>query len=205
MSRMFSIGLRGLPDAAERLERLRSDMEGANDEGVKSMATLVRNAARSALRQPGTGRLYPSRVGRTVRQQQKSLAKLQARVDAGEQSYRGATARQRSQLKRSQARLRKTLRRLDRSEAGGLHQASAAGEAPAPDVGLLPQAVKAGILDGTRVVGVGGNWEGWEALHEGRGRVKSPRPFLQLAIDRVKSKLVGVYVSTVRGTGVFDG
>lgn len=205
MSRMFSVGLRGLPEAAERLQQFRSDMEGADDEGVKAMATLVRNAARAALRQPGSGREYPSRVGRTVRTQTKSLAKLQSRVDAGELDYRGATSKQKSALKRSQARLRKTLRRLDRATPGGLHRASAPGEAPAPDVGLLPQAVKAGVLDGTRVVGVGGRWEGWEALHEGRGRVKSPRPFLQLAIDRVKSKLVGVYISAVRGKGVFDG
>lgn len=214
MSRpMFSLGLRGLTSAAKGLQAYRSGAEGAFDEGVKAGATALRNAARAELRKPGTGRVYPSRVGRTVRKQQSAIAKTDARITVAGNEDSRYLSRQRAALKRSQSRHRKTLKRLaaegvNRLQSQNvlrpgqqrvpLHQASVEGAAPAPDVGLLPQAVKAGVLDGTRVVGVGGSWKGWVALHEGRGRVKGPRPFLSLALARVADKLGGIMVSRIK-------
>lgn len=203
MGAMLSIVVTGVEEAIEAAKTFEAEVTDAYDAGLRNCATALRNATRAQLHRPGTGRQYPSRVGRTVRKQVAAIARLKAESAGGDIPE---LARRKGNLRRSKARLRQTLTRLNRSTPGGLHRASAPGEPPAPDVGLLPQAVKAGTLpDGTRIVGVGGSWEGWEALHEGKGRIHGKRPFFQLAIDRVKDKLSGILVSTIRERGVFDG
>lgn len=205
MSGMFRVVVTGVDEAIDAAKAFEVQIAEAYDEGLRNCATALRNATRAELRKPGSGRLYPSRVGRTVRRQIDEVsARKRLLADPNRQDVRSSD---RVKLKRSRKRLKRTIERLGSQgiRVDRKHRASAEGEPPAPDVGLLPQGVKAGVIDDTRVVGVGGEWEGWEALHEGRGRVRGKRPYFDLAIRRIEGRLPDILVKTIRERGVFDG
>lgn len=192
---MVGLSLRGLESVSRQLRRYNEEMNGALEEGTKNAASALRNAVRAELRTPGTGREYPSRAARTNKALVADIITL-----GGDFEGRRLTKRE---LKIKKRKLLGTERRLARlvkrqgKNPENRHRASEVGRAPAPDVGLLPQAVKAGKRDGAYRVGVGGRWEGWEALHEGRGRQKGPRPFLLLGVRRIRDRLAGIWVRAV--------
>jgi hypothetical protein len=200
---MIAQGFRNLDRVAQQLERVRVDLEGGKDKANRAAAAILRNKIRAALRQPGSGRFHRSRQSQTARKIEADVRRLEGIVAAPEGLSRRGLSNKRAALSGAKLRLKRNLKSLGgRPEAQGpvtdLHRASAAGEAPAPDVGLLPQGVKVGVVDGTLRVGVGGEWQGWLALHEGRGRSKGRRPYMELGLARalpdIKDRVAAVLI-----------
>lgn len=209
----IGLTLRGLESVSRQLRRYNEEMNGALDEGTKNAASAIRNAVRAELRTEGTGREYPSRRTRAVREIERKNAETRLEIETGiGLSYNGnggetLSRRQLGYRKQvlagGERRLARAIKKIEKLKGkqgrpSDTHRASVVGRAPAPDVGLLPQAVKAGKREGAYRVGVGGKWEGWEALHEGRGRLTGPRPFLLLGVARIKDRLAGIWVRTVQ-------
>jgi hypothetical protein len=186
----LNVAVRGLTATLSALKAYDEEMQAALDAGTKSAATAIRNATQAELRTAGTGREYRSRRGRTTRRLEADIARLSGLVDSGQSS-------QRADLSAAQLRLQRAIKKRGK-RPGDLHRAAEVGRAPAPDVGLLPQAVKAGKREGAYRVGVGGEWAGWEALHEGLGRLTGRRPFLELGIARMRSRLAGIWTRAVQ-------
>lgn len=198
----IGLTLRGLESVARDLRRYNEEMNGALEEGTKNAASAIRNAVRAELRTEGTGREYPSRRGRAIRKLEREIATTKTEVETqtsrkGETLYKRGLSFRKSALMGAERRLSRAIKKQGK-RPDNQHRASVVGRAPAPDVGLLPQAVKAGKREGAYRVGVGGKWEGWEALHEGRGRLTGPRPFLLLGVARIKDRLAGIWVRTVQ-------
>jgi hypothetical protein len=198
---MVNVTVRGLASIAGQLRRYNDEMNEALDRGTRNAASAIRNAVRAELRTPGTGREYPSRRGRAIRKLEREITTTKTEVETatsrrGETLYKRGLSARKSALLGAERRLQRALKKQG-SRPDNQHRASEVGRAPAPDVGLLPQAVKAGKREGAYRVGVGGRWEGWEALHEGRGRQKGPRPFLLLGVQRIRDRLAGIWVRAV--------
>lgn len=197
----FNMTFRGLAQVVKDLDRYNQEMNGALEKGTRNAASAIRNAVRAELRTPGTGKEYRSRRGRSIRALETDIAATKLQVLSG--VGRGGTKLSRRGLSAKQRGLASVERRLQRAvkkqgkRPDDLHRASVVGKAPAPDVGLMPQAIKAGKRQGAFRVGVGGDWAGWEALHEGRGRQKGPRPFITLGIQRIKDRLAGIWTRAV--------
>lgn len=193
---MIAQGFRNLERVAQQLERVRIDVEGGKDKANRAAAAILRNKIRAELRKPGSGKEYRSRAARTNKALMADIQKLGGDI-------RGRLTKR--QLKTKQRALRSSIGRLQKGldRAGNMHRASAPGEAPAPDVGLLPQGVKVGVVDGTLRVGVGGEWQGWLALHEGRGRAKGRRPYMELGLARalpdMKDRVAAVLIDIKPG------
>jgi hypothetical protein len=193
---MIAQGFRNLDRVAKQLERVRIDVEGGKDKANRAAAAILRNKIRAELRKPGSGKEYRSRASRTNKALVADIQKLGGEI-------RGRLTKR--QLKAKQRALRSSIGRLQKGldRAGTMHRASAPGEAPAPDVGLLPQGVKVGVVDGTLRVGVGGEWQGWLALHEGRGRLKGRRPYMELGLARalpdMKDRVAAVLIEIQPG------
>src|SRR5690606_4530699 len=185
----LNVAVRGLTATLSALQQYDEEMQEALDAGTKSAATAIRNATQAELRTPGTGREDPSRRGRSIRRIEASIVSLTDLV--------GRRAAAPTDLRDAELRLKRAIKKQGKRPSNW-HRASEVGRAPAPDVGLLPQAVKAGKREGAYRVGVGGEWEGWEALHEGRGRLTGRRPFLELGIARMRSRLAGIWTRAVQ-------
>lgn len=197
----LTVGLQAFDLVKGRLDRYQQDLNKSLDRATAVAARAVRNAVRAELRTPGTGTEYPSRRGRVgLRVEREIEGKQQTLLSrvgkgGGLLSDRALRNVERS-LKSRQLKLTR-IRKKQGQRPDDLHTASVVGRAPAPDVGLMPQAVKAGKVGTEFRVGVGGKWEGWEALHEGRGVQRGPRPFLTLGIARIKDRLANIYVRMV--------
>jgi len=195
---MFKIEVSGLSTLAARFSAYNTRLTGAKDEGVKAMATMVRNAVRKEFAHEGSGRLYPSRKGRSVRKltvEAVALGKTIRNAEASHSSRRFIAARK--------ARLSGVTRRLARAAkqgkvAGALHHASSVGESPSLDVGTIVYGIQAGITDNERRVGDVGRWKGFRALHDGGGRLTGSRPYLEIALAKVRPKLSGVCAGVAR-------
>lgn len=193
---MIAQGFRNLDRVAKQLEQVRIDVEGGKDKANRAAAAILRNKIRAELRKPGSGRLYRSRQTGTARKIEADVNRLKGIVAAPEGLSRRGLSNKRAALLGAERRLKRNLNALGgRPEAQGpvtdLHRASRPGEAPAPDVGLMPQGVKVGVVDGTLRVGVGGEWQGWLALHEGRGHTKGRRPYMELGLSRALPDMKG--------------
>jgi hypothetical protein len=202
----FTVTVRGLNQVLKGLARYNEEMQEALDAGTRNAATAIRNSVRAELRTPGTGREYPSRRGRAIRGIERDLVSVKESLASGRSRSKVLPAgsplgsNERKSLERGIVSAERRLARAIKKQGkrpGKLHRASEVGRAPAPDVGLLPQAVKAGKREGAYRVGVGGEWEGWEALHEGRGRLTGRRPFIELGIARIKDRLAGIWTRAI--------
>lgn len=205
----MKISIQALPgQLAKRSTEVLEKLNGANDAGLRAAARVLRGGIREALHQPGSGELYRSRKDRAARaleaEHDRLTAKL-AREDLRKRERSAAKQKLAGVARRLKRTVRgqtqdETLRRmgLDGGTHRAIHQASAAGEAPAPDVGLLPQAVVVGKAEGELRVGVGGKWRGWFALNDGRGRIRAARPFMALGLARVRDKLSKAFVDIAR-------
>lgn len=183
----------------------RTQLSGAQDEGVKAMATTFRNTVRKEFNYQGGGRVYLSRKNRVVRKLNVEAVALGATIRNAAQQ--GGSRRFIAQRKSRLAGVSRRLTRALKSHPQGtdLHWASAVGASPAQDVGTIAYGIQAGVTDGERRVGDVGDWRGWRALHEGGGRETGQRPFLLNALAKVQSKLVGVHVAVVRKRLGFHG
>lgn len=202
---MFNISLE-VGNFAKHLEAYREQCNGANDEGVKAMASALRNQARKEFAHEGHGRTYLSRKNRNVRKLTAEATKsatevrrLQQAVGAGKgsQGVTNKLSNQRSHLAGVTRRLTKALK-SQQSQGLGLHHASAVGESPAQDVGTIVAGIQAGVTDGERRVGDVGRWGGWRALHDGGGRLTGARPYLENALAKVRGKLGTIYATVMR-------
>jgi hypothetical protein len=183
----------------------RTQLSGAEDEGVKAMATMFRNQVRKEFNYQGKGRVYLSRKNRVVRKLNVEAVALGNTIRNASQS--GGS---RKFLAERKSRLAGVTRRLGRAlkshpQGTELHWASAIGDSPSKDVGTIVYGIQAGVTDGERRVGDVGGWRGWRALHEGGGRLSGARPFLVNALRKVLPKLAGVNVAVVRKRLGFHG
>lgn len=200
---MTSVGfaVRGLKAAQADFEQFEKELDKSFDKATAVAARAVRNAVRAELRTQGTGIEYPSRRGRAGRRVKADLElkqeTLRTRIGKGGNLLSDKALRR---VERAVKSRELKLTRIQKRQGGrveDLHRASEVGQAPAPDVGLLPQGIKSGKVGSEFRVGVGGKWEGWQALHEGEGQ-RGPRPFLTRGVNRIKDRLAGIFVGVVQ-------
>jgi phage gpG-like protein len=86
------------------------------------------------------------------------------------------------------------------------HQASAPGEPPAPDTGLLRNSIHHEVDDDKATVGTNLEYAqplefGTTSAGKGHHTVIAPRPFMRPALAKVRDQLNGIVVSGLRSAG----
>ncbi|HEY4100095.1 MAG TPA: hypothetical protein VGM20_04365 [Gemmatimonadales bacterium] len=203
---MSLFGVEVVSDIAGGMTAYRERLSGAQDAGVKAMASMYRNAVRKEFKYEGSGKQYPSRKARTIRDLTVQAVALGGQIRDAQQhgGSRKFIASRKQRLSGVTLKLQRVIKRKG-VDAGALHRASVVGASPSQDVGTIVQGIQAGITDGERRVGDVGGWKGWAALHDGGGRLTGPRPYLINALNKVRGKLAGVNVTVVRKSLGFNG